>query len=81
MHETRKYLESNYVQAWYDINTDRPDNWYRIWAQYYSIWLWSAPRLSERAQDRYYARHGRAAYYRRMNRVRRVLGLETYPVD
>lgn len=36
------------------------------------IWEWSAFRYSSRAQDVFWNRHGRDAFYRRMARVRRM---------
>jgi hypothetical protein len=36
------------------------------------IWEWSTFRFSSHAQDTFWNRHGRAAFYRRMRRVRRL---------
>lgn len=36
---------------------------------------WGAERFSSRAQDRFYALHGRAAYLRRIARVQRLAGV------
>lgn len=51
----------------------------RDWNRFERAWTWSAGRLSGSAafeQQQYYDHHGREAYNRRINRMRRVLGLD-----
>ena len=40
--------------------------------RYCLIWEWSTFRYSSFAQECFYAKHGRAAFYRRIARVRRM---------
>jgi hypothetical protein len=47
--------------------------------RYVRAWSWSAARFSGaigEAHERWYQRFGEASYYRRINRMRRALGLE-----
>lgn len=43
-----------------------------VWRWYKFFWTWCCPRFSVARQDRVWERLGRAAYYRRFDRVRRL---------
>lgn len=75
----RQLLKSNttYAEAeWYFVEGYMTE---REWRRYRLAWEWSAPRfggLASWKQDHYCQTHGTEAYYRRIARVRRVLGFE-----
>lgn len=53
-----------------------PAHWH---SRYVRLWTWSAARFGgepDRQQQRFYERHGRSAYDRRINRVRVALGFK-----
>lgn len=55
----------------------------RDWKTFQLLWSWGCGRMSGSAgfnQDIYFRTHGKEAYTRRINRVRRLMGLELYPV-
>ena len=50
---------------------------YLTWAGFVAVWTWAAVRLGGEAgqkHDLFYAKHGAAAYYARINKVRRACG-------
>jgi hypothetical protein len=51
----------------------------RTWTAYLALWEWCGFRdggIAGDKQERFYAKHGRAAYYARINRVRAACGFE-----
>ena len=53
------------------------------WRVYQFFWTWSYPRFGGTAgliHDRLFARVGVDRYYRRINKVRRMLGMNDYQV-
>lgn len=57
---------------------------HRQWRRYFTAWLWSDFRHGGTAgicHDRYWAKRGRSAYLKRLNRMRRVLGLPLFVVN
>ena len=54
----------------------------REWRRFEIAWLWGSDRFSGYAgaiHDAFSDAHGLAAYYRRINRMRRVCGFPEYP--
>lgn len=51
----------------------------RTWEALQLAIRWAAPRLSSDEQERFYERHGRRAYYRKIDRVRKAFGVA--PLD
>jgi hypothetical protein len=52
----------------------------REYNRFCGAWLWGAAHLASMEHDRFYALHGKDAYYRRINRMRRALGAPEYLV-
>jgi len=76
-------------RPWLDWSYDQAEMLFRAgylskrnWKTYCRVWDWACPRLSRPANDRQYAyaqKWGQAALTHRMNRLRRVLGLDLIP--
>ena len=67
--ELRLFLGYSLVQMAYLKQTGRVSD--RLYRHYYHLWLWSAWRQDHR-HGRFYKRMGSAAYWRRIDRVRRL---------
>jgi len=70
-------------RPWIDMSLEEAQNKLpdRTYNHFFRLWVWSVVRFSGRAshmQDNYLSKHGREALFRRINRVRRVLGLALY---
>lgn len=53
----------------------------KVWKMFLFAWSWCAPRFggdAGRQQDKFYDKHGKGAYQKRINRVRRFFRLEPY---
>ena len=53
--------------------------------QYIFVWIWTTARFSNNfsasdKQDKFYTIHGREAFYRRINRVRKICGFKPLTV-
>lgn len=56
----------------------------RCWEAYCRVWAWTAFRCSSVAmagpkQEAFWGRHGKAAFYRKMNKTRLAFGFEAIP--
>ncbi len=77
MNWPRNLKKATYLQAsdMYNAGTIN----YRLYRQFLKIWCWSTVRYGDpqyTVQGAFAARFGEAAFWRRINRVRRVMGME-----
>jgi len=76
MKETKRLLAQN-------LSYDQAEKMYnsimispKAWEQWKFFWHWSAYKFSSKLQDKYFDKHGYEKLTARINRVRKVLGLE-----
>ncbi len=75
---TKWYFETHSLQnAQEEIAGSREYDYYCL------LWIWSVPRFSNNLnadfiQSKYYEKYGKERYYKRINRVRKWFGLDSY---